>query len=105
MKVPKDQGLALGIFYSVSLAVILLAWIFLPPTIRHEENEDKPKILKPEQAILNAKDVLTRAEEVLAQKEKAEEEKANKEKGKEEKTQGQKTKAGNAKSTKSEDKK
>ena len=105
MKVPKDQGLALGIFYSISLASILLAWLFLPPTIRHEEDEDKPKILKPEDAIEKTGSILTRAEEVLAQKEKAEEEKAKKEKGKEEKAQEVKSKAGNAKSSKSEDKK
>ena len=95
MKVPKDQGLVLGIFYGVSLAIILLAWIILPPTIRHEEDEDKPKILKPEEAILSAEEILTQAEEILAQKEKAQEEKAQKER----------TGAGKAKSSKSESKK
>ena len=100
MKVPKDQGLVLGIFYSVSLAIILLAWIFLPPTIRHEENEDKPKILKPGEVIEETEGILTRAEEVLAQKEKAQEERAQKEKAQEEKA-----KAGEAKSSMSEDKK
>ena len=95
MKVPKDKGLVLGIFYSVSLAIILLAWIFLPPMIRHEEDEDKPKILKPEEAILSAEEILTQAEEVLAQIEKAQEEKAQKER----------TSAGKPESSKIEDKK
>ncbi|MGH7275196.1 MAG: hypothetical protein ACREIQ_12165 [Nitrospiria bacterium] len=91
MKVPKDQGLVLGIFYSISLAVILLTWMLLPPTISHEEeDEDRVKILKPEEAILSAEEILTQAEEILAQKEKAEEEKAR---------------AGKAKSSKTEDKK
>ncbi len=95
MKVPKDQGLVLGIFYSVSLAIILLAWIFLPPMIRHEEDEDKPKILKPEEAILSAEEILTQAEELLAQQEKAQQEKAQKER----------TSAGKPESSKNEDKK
>ncbi len=100
MKVPKDQGLVLGIFYSVSLAIILLAWIFLPPMIRHEEDEDKPKILKPEEAILSAEEILTQAEELLAQQEKAQQEKAQ-----EEKAQKERTSAGKPESSKNEDKK
>ena len=96
MKVPKDQGLVLGIFYSVSLAVILLTWMLLPPTINHEEeDEDRVKILKPEEAILSAEEILTQAEELLAQQEKAQEEKAQKER----------TSAGKPESSKIEDKK
>ena len=96
MKVPKDQGLVLGIFYSISLAVILLTWMLLPPTISHEEeDEDRVKILKPEEAILSAEEILTQAEELLAQQEKAQEEKAQKER----------TSAGKPESSKNEDKK
>jgi hypothetical protein len=90
MKVPKDQGLFLGVFYSVSLTFILLAWLFLPPIISHEEDEDKPevKILKPEEAIEKADEVLAQVEAALAELEKANAQKGKTEKAKAEKAQG-----------------
>jgi ABC-type transport system involved in cytochrome bd biosynthesis fused ATPase/permease subunit len=92
MKVPKDQGLVLSIFYSVSVVVILMVWMFLPPIISHEEDEEeaKVKIVKPEEAIQNVDEVLTQAETTLAELEKKQEEK---------------TKAGKAQDSKSEGKK
>lgn len=91
MKVPKDQGLVLSIFYSVSVVVILMVWTFLPPIISHEEDEEeaKAKIVKPEEAIQNVDEVLTQAETALAELEKKQEEK---------------TKAGKAQASKSEGK-
>lgn len=91
MKVPRDQGLFLVVFLSVSLTFILLAWIFLPPIISHED-EDKPevKILKPEEALEKADEVLAQVEAALAELEKKQEEK---------------TKAGKAQDSKSEGKK
>ena len=69
-----------------------MVWMFLPPIISHEEDEDKPevKILKPEEAIQNVDEVLTQAEAGLAELEKKQEEK---------------TKAGKAQDSKSEGKK
>ncbi len=92
MKVPKDQGLVLAIFYSVSLVVILMVWLLLPPTISHED-EDKPevKILKPEEAIEKADEVLTQAETALAELEKKQGEKAKADKAKAGKAQDSKS--------------
>jgi len=90
MKVPKDQGLFLAVFFTVSLTFILLAWLFLPPIISHEEGGDDPeiKILKPEEAIEKADEVLTQVEAALAELEKAKTEKGKTEKAKAEKAQG-----------------
>ncbi len=93
MKVPKDQGLVLAIFYSVSLVVILMVWLLLPPTISHEEDEDKPevKILKPEEAIEKADEILTQTETALAELEKKQGEKAKADKAKAGKAQDSKS--------------
>ena len=84
MKAPKDQGLFLTVFFSVSLTFILFAWIILPPLISHEENGDQEevKILKPEEAIEKADEVLTQAESALADLEKSKTGKSKPEKGK-----------------------
>lgn len=78
MKVPKDQGLFLTVFYAISLTAILLVWTFLPPTVSHheEEDEDQVKVLKPEEAIQRAEEALIQAEAALAEMEKSKEEKA-----------------------------
>jgi hypothetical protein len=88
MKVPKDQGLVLTIFYSVSLVVILMAWLLLPSTISYEEDgeETHTKVLKPEEAIEKADEVLIQAEAALAELEKKQGEKS-----KSDKTQGSKS--------------
>ncbi len=92
MKAPKDQGLVLAIFYSVSLVAILMVWLLLPPIVSQEGDEEKTKVkvVKPEEAIQNAEEILTQAEAALAELEKKQEEK---------------TKAGKAQASKSEGKK
>jgi hypothetical protein len=84
MKVPKDQGLFLTVFFSISLAFILFVWIVLPPLISYEEDGDKPevKILKPEETIEKAEEALMQAEAALADLEKGKTEKAKMENGK-----------------------
>ena len=92
MKAPQDQGLVLTIFYSVSLVIILMVWLFLPPTISHED-EDKPevKILKHEDAIEKADEVLAQIETTLADLEKKQEAKAKVDKAKAGKAQDSKS--------------
>lgn len=76
MSVPKDQGLTLTIFSSVVVFFILLFWIFLPPNISfNEDNEEQAKVLKPDEAVFTAEQILTQAEESLTKLEKEAEEK------------------------------
>jgi hypothetical protein len=76
MKIPKDQDLALTVFLSISLFVVLLFWIFLPANIQlHDEEAEAIKVLKPDEAVFAVGEILTQAEESVARLEEEAEEK------------------------------
>ena len=69
MRVPKDQGLALTIFAGIFSFFIVLFWIFLPPTISFEEEDEDEvvRVLGPEEAVFTAEEILAQAEASLAE--------------------------------------
>ncbi len=82
MSVPKDQSLALTVFMSIGLFVVVLFWIFLPIQYNpYKEEGPRPflELMEPPKAIPNVKGVLGEVEKAIA---KIEEEKEN-EKGEE----------------------
>jgi len=85
MRTPKDQGLFFAIFFSLTLPVILVLWLLLPPLVKIGEDEGgeeaaPKKELKGEEAILQAEAELSKAGEILARLEKAKNGKAPKDK-------------------------
>jgi hypothetical protein len=77
MKVPKDQGLFLTVFLSISFGVILTTWIALPVYHKEAEEEDTAgnpavsaaleKLLTPEELVKKTEKVLLQAESALTQ--------------------------------------
>ncbi|HEX9756547.1 MAG TPA: hypothetical protein VGB26_01950 [Nitrospiria bacterium] len=83
MSIPKDQGLTLTVFLSISLFTVFLFWIFLPVHFsKHQEGDEEEviKVLEPEEAILTVEGILTQVEENIVEKEKEGKEKNPKEK-------------------------
>jgi len=85
MRTPKDQGLFFAVFFSLTIPVILLLWLLLPSQVKIGEDEGgeeaaPKKVLKGEDAIIQAEAELSKAEEILARLEKAKVGKASKDK-------------------------
>jgi hypothetical protein len=104
-KAPKDQGLFLTVFASVSVVAILIVWAFLPVVhIQTEEGDDEevqgppPRVninlvLPPEELMEKSIVAIKKAEKVIEMDDKKKEEE---EKGGEKKS-GEKTDGGNGK--------